>query len=99
MFYLQAMSLSTPDSERVLKSESDDIQSDFDSANDDSTQDSGHVTQSCDSSSIDCPPATTIHNKNVFSIEPDPNSCISDYSEMADPIKEHLGGLLASLAC
>ena len=98
----QAMSLSTPeDSEKNLKSEDDiqsdseknlksedDIQSDFDStANVDSEFDSIQNGSVSVASSIHSSP-----RKRVF-IEPEPESVTSDYSEMADSIKEHLANV------
>lgn len=89
------MSLSTPDSEHVLKSTADDeTTSDFD--DDSTTHDSGVVTsQSYDSCSATAASATTLisalssPHKHVC-IEPDP---ASDYSEMAEPVKAHLASV------
>ena len=82
------MSLSTPDSERILQDNSCGTEEEEEGDScvwDEDDTDSGHVTQS--SSSTATP---SIHH--VF-IEPEPESCVSDYSEMADPIKEHLANV------
>ncbi len=78
----QAMSLATPeDSEKHLYPE-DEIQSDFDSTHNVNDQEFD-VSSPEDSSEQAQQPV----------IEPEPDSGVSDYSEMADPLKEHLANV------
>lgn len=87
----QAMSVSTPeDSDKNLNAE-DEIQSDFDST----------TNVEAEEDLVDFEPETR-HNVGADDcvvppggkwIEPEPDSVVSDYSEMADPLKEHLANV------
>ena len=90
----QAMSVSTPDDGDKNLNADEDIQSDFDSTvnieqeddiESDTTRETS-LTQDEGSHNTGVPPGGKW-------IEPEPDSVVSDYSEMADPLKEHLANV------